>query len=185
MRIATLFSGSTMANNPATNPESRPVGGAMTDHGNTNPEETMDKYSVTIDGESWRFNGTGWVSGFVRWATPTRTHSLFTALTPAQLRAIADVQERWERDHTPKRQVRLRVVLGTAKWLRSAAEYVQFQAWANDDGVRASRELMREWCIITNSDLTAILDLRDHGAWEESLDGGATWTPTHRGPDDD
>jgi hypothetical protein len=183
MRIATLFSGSTMANNPATNPESRPVGGAMTDHGNTNPESEMDKYSVTIDGVSWRFNGLRWVDCVGPWPTPTR--SLYTALTPAQLRAIADVQERWERDHRPKRQVRLRVVLGTAKWLRYGAGYVQFQAWADDDGVRALREPMREWELITDSDLAAILNLRDHGAWEESLDGGTTWTPTHRGPDDD
>jgi hypothetical protein len=156
----------------------------MTAHGNTNPEGARDKYSVTIGGVSWRFNGAGWVSGFVRWATPTRSPYAPDALTPTQLRAIADVQERWERDHTPKRQVRLRVVLGTAKWLRYGAGYVQFQAWADDDGVRALREPMREWELITDSDLTAILDLRDHGAWEESLDGGTTWTPTHRGPDD-
>jgi hypothetical protein len=146
--------------------------------------EREDKYSVTIDGRPWRFNGLGWDDRHAGMSvTPMRNP--YTAMTPAELRAIADVQERWERDHTPKRQVRVRLVEGRKAfanpkmwlWEGGVAKFVHDRLDL-DNGA-----LYTEY--VDTDDLTAILDLRDHGAWEESLDGGTTWTPTHNGPDDD
>lgn len=140
-------------------------------------------YSVMINGVPWQWDGMLWRRDGVRLAHYPLPFSLGRSLTPAELRAIADVQERWERDHKPTRQVRGRVVKGTAKWTATGADYVQWRALYDND-IRLGE--VKPWAHshITDNDIRAILDLRDNGAWEESLDGGATWTPTHEGPSD-
>jgi hypothetical protein len=155
---------------------------------NCEPQDMCDvpDFSLIIDGVNWTYDGDTvlgpWSQNSYAQSFPT---SHMGALRASDVKRCLNVMEEWERwkeSITPKRMVRLRVVQGTAKWVFRNGLYFQYAA-DPDDSIRDGTVGGFEFKFLTVLDMKAIDDIRKNGPFEESLDGGKTWSPSHKGPD--